>query len=241
MRTNFFSLSRRAETLIHRCAPEFADLPAYFANESGPGLLGFTSPDQDILIRKKVWPWRDRGFGAVLNFGMMRAMVPCDMIQGLFLSVALHEYAHCLTESYLVGIHDRPIPKQTVIRSFNRTYAAEMARTPTAEDSRRLARREFLNHNEQWILAGLHLRYRAERLAGIRLPSSQVVGWRQFQSRPEKYEAVLVMAGEFQRHLGSTFTDILANVPEDFAAIRAEDEVRYVQECKQETGARVAG
>jgi hypothetical protein len=219
-------LCARAEALCRRIAPrDLGHTPLYIVPLSqirsilgGPSVCdGFTCPSLDVYLRNDIGSsWRGRGPCMVINDLQFGDAEPED-VELMFFATVLHELAHILERPRLFRERTDAEPARL---AFEAIVLAAYVQDPPIENMPE--RMGLQDHDERFIRAALHLRYRAEA-AGVCISPALVCPTRDYGlSHANAYRDAL--GDEPIRLANARIRNVLASPPpEEFSRLWADD------------------
>jgi hypothetical protein len=218
-------LCRRANDLCRRVAPDdLAGLPLYVLAQSAirdtlgeaRQTYGYTLSRLDLILRDQIGPaWQGRGPCIVCNDIAMREDLG-PFLTPTFLANSLHELAHVLERG--MTFEDQPEVCSDRLM-FDGLVVAHAMNEPVPATH---ARQRFLQHDDRFLRAILHLRHRAGRLGvhlapGMIVPDTQPMLW-----SPSRYRIALGDEPDRLRDVPIR-TILLMDPPADFVRLWADE------------------
>ena len=219
------TLCRRAEALCRQIAPlDLADLPLYIVPQSAiaaefgnaESTYGYTMAWLDWVLCDQLGDaWRGRGPCIVVNDIAMREDLG-GFIEPTFLATTIHELAHVFARDMRFDTVPDICSNRVI---FERLRLAHDVREPVPESEQA---RTCHQHDQRFIRAMLHLRYRAERCGATLARGLLAHDGPAIFARPIDYE--LALQNEQARMLDTSIRDILASPsPPAFSRLWAEE------------------
>jgi hypothetical protein len=233
------NLCARAEALCRRIAPrDLAGLPLYIVPQSAlaaefgnaEATYGYTMSWLDWVLRDQIGDaWQGRGPCIVVNDIAMREDLG-RFIEPTFLATAIHELAHVFERDMRFDAVPDLCANRVI---FERLRLAHDVREPVPESEQA---RTFHQHDQRFIRAMLHLRFRAER-CGAALARAVLAHYGPaILARPIDYE--LALQNEPERKLDASIRDILASPPPPAFSRLWDEEMEFLTRhflCSKET------
>ncbi len=208
------NLCHKAAALCQQIAPhDLTGLPLYILPQSAiaaelgnaDSTYGYTMEWLDWVLRDQIGDaWRGRGPCIVVNDIAMSQDLG-DFIEPSFLATTIHELAHVFERDMRFDTVPN-ISSDRVL--FERLRLAHEVREPVPESERT---QTFHQHDQRFIRAVLHLRFRADRYGALLARSLILNDGPAIFARPIDYE--LALQNEPERMFDVSLRDIMANAP----------------------------
>lgn len=219
------NLCARAETLCRQIAPlDLAGLPLYILPQSAlaaefgnaEATYGYTMSWLDWVLRDQIGDaWRGRGPCIVVNDIAMREDLS-RFVEPTFLATTIHELAHVFERDMRFDAVPDLCSNRVI---FERLRLAHDLREPVPESEQA---KTFHQHDQRFIRAMLHLRFRAERCGATLARGVLAHNGPAVFARPIDYE--LALENEPEHMLDVSIRAILASPPPPgFSRLWAEE------------------